>query len=209
MFDIGVLKDLAKAIEAGSKALQAFVETMKDVVASGARAYDAVAARRTRADLLMLTRSLTRFAAESNIRVVASIDEYLAKPDPTEDDWRAVTRELSGALERLRELMARVEAEQSAFVATRAYREVLETLVQRRLLLEKLAASPPPEGEAAMAELRRVNRRYKRLMKDLRAAIDALNDHLGESFLNAQPTRVVADYAGVGGGWPETEPDRP
>jgi hypothetical protein len=175
---IAILTDLVSAIGAAGEAISKLTAGFKDLVVAGKDSYKYVAAARERDRLIDLSRRTTNLIAAQNIRVVESLDQYLAERNPTQDDWAKVVRNIEATLGSVQKLLADVQAEDGSFVLEPAFLTLNQTLSSRASLLTQLAAMPAPSSKKELSILRQASEKYKLLIANAREAVTQLNAYI-------------------------------
>jgi hypothetical protein len=182
--NISVFKDLGEVLKAASEAIGEFIKAITSAASSATQAYNDLAARRERRDLVNLSARLTNLGSEFNNPVVRSIEEYIAQEQPTILDWQAVQHGFQGAIEEVASILTNVKNERSEFVLHPAYAQLSAGLHTRAQLLEKLAHMEPPTEPEELQALNTIREQYNLLITQLREAVRALNTYLGEEYYN-------------------------
>lgn len=172
---ISIFKDLIEAIGAAGDSLKKITDGFKHLIESGVAGYDAAAARLTYSDLKEVSKAATVLAG-SQTQVVDPIDSYLDNPSPT--GWDDLRQRFTSVLLTVNALLERVKRNQSDFILEPAYKKLHTALVARASLLTKLQDLPPPTTQEELALLRQARDRYSRLLRELNAAHDQLNEYL-------------------------------
>jgi len=175
---VAILTDLVKAIGAAGDAISKLTAGFKELVIAGKDSYTYVAAARERDRLIDLSRRTTNLIATQNIQVVESLDQYLAKRHPTQDNWAKVVRNIEATLGSVRELLADVQAVDGSFVLESAFLTLNQTLASRASLLSQLATMPAPTSKEELTLLRQANAKYKLLIEIAREAVTQLNAYI-------------------------------
>jgi hypothetical protein len=175
---IAILTDLVEAIGAAGEAISRLTAGFKDLVVAGRDSYKYVAAARERDRLIDLSRRTTNLIVSQNIRVVESLDQYLAERNPTQDDWAHVVFNIEATLRSVQELLADVQSEDGSFVLEPAFLTLNQTLSSRAALLTQLAAMPAPSSKDELSLLRKASAKYKVLIANAREAVAQLNAYI-------------------------------
>ncbi|MBB1075764.1 hypothetical protein HUU62_15245 [Rhodoferax sp. 4810] len=178
---IAILTDLVKAIGAAGEAVSKLTAGFKDLVVAGNDSYKYVAAARERDRLINLSRRTTNLLVSPNMRVVASLDNYLAVANPTQGDWEQVVFNLESTLGTVRELLIDVQAEDGNFVLEPAFLTLNQTLSSRALVLSRLSTMPAPSTPEELALLQKASAEYKLLIANAREAVSQLNVYIKNS----------------------------
>ncbi|WP_094697265.1 hypothetical protein [Aeromonas sp. A35_P] len=175
---ITLLTDLVNAIGAAGEAVSKLTAGFKDLVVAGKDSYKYVAAARERDRLISLSRRTTNLIVSQNIRVVESLDQYLAERNPTQDSWARVIWNIEATLGSVQELLTDVQSEDGSFVLEAAFLTLNQTLSSRVSLLTQLATIPAPSSKEELALLRQASAKYKLLIENAREAVTQLNTYI-------------------------------
>jgi uncharacterized membrane protein YccC len=189
---VSVLKDAAEVVKATSEAIKALVEALGAAVAGGGRGLERAALRRERRRLVDLSVRLTILAGRTNYDVTSSLDEYLALREPSDRDWLAILETFDISLVEVQEVLADFEKSRDGFVLDVAYVSISEGLYARTRILEQVRSLERPTGPDAVAQLHRINAEYKKLRRQMRKAVRALNEYIGEEHLNRLSDEQIA-----------------
>lgn len=171
-------------IGACGNAIASITDGIKHLVETGATGYDYIAARREHKRLRDLSAYATNLMATSQVPVIRSIDEYLARPNPNELEWGAIRAGIAGVTEGVQHILEDVRKERSDFVLEETYLTIIETLHGRISLFDKILMLPQPKTEQEREALEVINTEYKRLLKEFRKAIQQLNLYLKQKKLS-------------------------
>lgn len=183
------------AIEAVSKVLKDTGEALADFSNNLAKTlhnafviYDNVAARRDVAQLKKISQDMAISVATKQSLIVTSIDDYISytrgtngKPFPESDRdyaWQAIKENIETAVTGVRKLLSDVRDVDSKLVTNKAYLDMLESLGNRGLALDKLnrlANLPPPSTPDELTSLEGLSRNYRALLATAKSTIQELN----------------------------------
>jgi hypothetical protein len=159
-----------------AEALRALTEMLNNVanlVRSGDKGWEYLAARRMRARLVNIcARSTWTVSGQS------TLDLYLLENDPTHAHWSAVTQELEHVLHDVNAVLDDLRNEHSDFVLDSAYEKLVSVLRRESVVLATLAHQPQPETQEAQATVRRLNNAYKLFQQQYHAAVGELGKYL-------------------------------
>lgn len=175
---IAILTDLVKAIGAAGEAISKLTDGFKTLVVAGNDSYKYVAAERERSRLIDISRRTAQLIARQNVAVIESIDQYLASPRRTQQDWTRVILNVEATLSAVQLLLKDVQEEDGSFVLEPAYLTLNQVLSGRVRLLGRLAAMPPPESSDELELLRQANEKYKVLVARAIEAVGQLNAYV-------------------------------
>lgn len=172
---IAILTDLVKAIGAAGEAISKLTAGFKDLVVAGRDSYKYVAAARERDRLIDISRRTANLIASQNVRVVASLDQYLAERKPTQEGWAQVVRNVEATLLAVQQLLTDVQSEDGSFVLEPAFLTLNQTLSSRAALLTQLATMSAPTTKEELTLLRQASAAYKVLIANAKEAVAQLN----------------------------------
>lgn len=174
----GMIRDAAILVTAAAEALGKVADSLKTFVVTGYQGYSFVAAQRQHERLKDISARATDLANTKQALVTRSIDEYLAKPNPTQSDWLEVTDRIERATLGVTELLRDIRNERSDLVLEEAYSKLLDSLQSRSLMLNKLSRLPPPSSPEERDALIQLNVQYKALLEAFRNTIRELNAYI-------------------------------
>lgn len=175
---IAILTDLVDAIGAAGEAISKITAGFKDLVIAGKDSYKYVAAERERSRLIDISRRTATLIASQNSSLVASLDEYIAKRVPGEEDWAQVSKNVGITLLAVQELLSDVQNEDGSFVLEPAFLTLNQTLSSRVSLLTRLTGMSAPRTKEERELLRRASANYKALIKNATDAVAQLNAYV-------------------------------
>ncbi|MBP6096015.1 MAG: hypothetical protein KBF58_13280 [Methyloversatilis sp.] len=175
---LAILTDFVKAIGAAGDAISKLTEGFRTLVVAGKDSYKYVAAEREQSRLIDISRRTTELIAKHNIAVIESIDQYIAAPKRTQQDWTRVVLNVEATLGAVQQLLMDVEREDGSFVLEPAYLTLNQVLSGRARLLGQLAAMPAPESAEELALLGQANEKYRVLVDRATAAVSQLNAYV-------------------------------
>jgi sporulation protein YlmC with PRC-barrel domain len=171
-----ILTEVAKALGELGDSVVKITDGVKHVVVTGGEGVSFVLAKKTKSELKELSAVSTQFAAQQNIRVVQSIDEYLEYPNTR--DWPVIQQKLSDVLLRGTELLSEWNEERSDFIVESSYIQLVESLNARVSILQKLSSMEAPTTKKELEALSEVNEKYKALIKQFKNAVQELNTYI-------------------------------
>ena len=177
---IAVLHELVAVLGAAGEAVSKLTTGFKEMVGAGSAEYDQAAAERERDRLIDISRRTTNLIVSMNIRLVQSLDDYLALRNPSDEDWARVIGNVNSTLGSVHTLLADVQAERSEFVLEPAFLLLNRTLAARSSLLLELAALPAPATDEEREVLAEASEKYKVLIANAEQALKELNAYLKE-----------------------------
>lgn len=175
---LAVLTDFVKAIGAAGEAISKLTEGFRTLVVAGNDSYKYVAAEREKSRLIDISRRTTELIARHNIAVIESIDQYIASPKRTQQDWTRVVLNVEATLSAVQRLLLDVQGENGSFVLEPAYLTLNQVLSGRVRLLGQLAAMAPPESAEELALLAQANENYRVLVDRATEAVGQLNAYV-------------------------------
>jgi len=173
-----VYRQVIEMVAACGDAIAKITDGIKHAVETGVAGYDYVAARREHKRLRDLSAGATYLSRTWQALTVADIDEYLAKPKPTEADWGTIRVVIVNIATGVQGILGDVRRERSDFVLEETYSKITETLHGRILLLDELLRIPQPKTKKEKEALKMINTEYKRLLNEFQKAIQQLNLYL-------------------------------
>jgi hypothetical protein len=160
--------DIANLLAAAADGVAKFGDSIAHLVQLGVAGYDAVAARKARAELVELRAALVGFVSGANMPLLKAIDDYVdANPRPSPEVlgqwWIAILDKVDFALAQVRTLLVEVEHVRSDFVLQTAYSQLNIALGSRSPILFELHKIPPPVQPDELNALRKLGIDYRRL----------------------------------------------
>lgn len=171
-----ILTEVAKALGDLGDSIVKITDGIKHVVVTSKEGVSFVLAKKTKSELKDLSATSTQFAAQQNVSVIQSIDEYLEFPNYR--DWPVVQQKLNDVLFRGTELLTEWNEERSDFIVESSYTQLLETLNARVNILQRLNSMEAPTEKKELEALREVNERYKALVQQFKNAVQELNVYI-------------------------------
>ncbi len=178
MTRIAIFKDAVGAVGAAGDAIAKITDGVRHLVVTGVSGYKYVSAEREYNRLRDISARGTNLAGIQQQAIVRSIDEYLAKPDPTAADWDFIRLRIQQVIVDVKRLLDDVRTERSDFVLEEAYGKLGDSLGSRSIMLDKISRLPQPITQQERDEVAKLNKEYKRLLANFRAAIEQLNLYL-------------------------------
>jgi hypothetical protein len=178
---LNLFKDAVEAVEAAGDAVISLTDAIKHLVVTGSGGYDYVAAARERNRLKDLSARSTNLVSLKQAVVVRNIDEYLEKPNPSNADWDNIKFGVQSVINDVKVLLTDIREERSDFVLEEAYAKLGNTLQQRSIVLDKIAALPKPSNPEELEQLQQINLQYKRLIAAFQEAVKQLNIYIKQS----------------------------
>jgi hypothetical protein len=156
-----------------------------------------LSARATQERLRDISARLTFLSEYKNVRVIASVDEYIEEwehatksgtaaltesaASTLKNAWSTLIAHVKATLMQVRALLGDLERERSDLVTQSVYQDLIKTLGGRSSLLEALSNSSAPTTPAEIDALRVVSENYKALRDNLLKAIQAINAYIHNS----------------------------
>ena len=176
--NLNLFRDAVEAVEAAGDAIISLTDGIKHLIATGTDGYDYVAAKRERNRLKDLSARSTNLISLKQTLVVQTIDEYLAKPNPSNADWDNIKFGVQSVIIDVKLLLSDVRDERSDFVLEDAYGKLGNTLQQRSVVLDRISALPKPTTPEELEQLKQMNLQYKRLIAAFQDAVKQLNEYI-------------------------------
>lgn len=175
---LALFKELVDAVGAAGDAIAKVTDGIAHLVETGNEGWSYISAHNTYSRLIDVSARATNLAGNRQVAVVNSIDEYLAKQNPSAYDWDTVRSAIGKVVVEVKALLDHLNSERSDFVREDAYSTLVQTLAARTSLLDRLATLPQPTTPEERAALGEINERYKQLLANFREAIKELNEYL-------------------------------
>jgi hypothetical protein len=191
------LSSLGKALREAADAIGELGDNIAHLASLGRPGWAAVSARATQERLRDISARLTFLSEYKNVRVIASLDEYIhewesktksgtaalteSAASTLKNAWSTLIAHVKATLMQVQALLGDLERERSDLVTQRVYRELIKTLGGRSSLLESLSNSSAPTTPAEIDALRVVSVNYKALRDNLLKAIQAINAYIHAS----------------------------
>lgn len=170
------LTEIAKAFGQAGESLGKIANGFSELVKHGLKSYSLISAKMTSERLKDLSAKSTQLLITQSAGVSGSLGNYLGNPDPK--NWEAVTMRMEEVLREVNELLAVVKEERSDFVLEQTYFDMVSTLQSRDATLQRLIKLPPPTTKAELAELKKVDDQYQKLVNNLHKAVKELNAYI-------------------------------
>jgi hypothetical protein len=191
------LSSLGKALREAADAIGELGDNIAHLASLGRQGWDAVSARATQERLRDISARLTFLSEYKNVRVIASLDEYIHKwesetnsgtaaltesaASTLKNAWSTLIARVKATLMQVQALLGGLERERSDLVTQSVYQDLIKTLGGRSSLLESLSNSSAPTTPAEIDALRVVSVNYKALRDNLLKAIQAINAYIRAS----------------------------
>jgi hypothetical protein len=181
---IAILREIISAIGDAGEAISKLTAGVKDMLVAGTEGFDFVSARRDKGRLKdILSRNYVSMTVKQSY-VVQSLDEYLQKPNPSDEDWDEVAQKIKSTLKTLNEIFSDVKSENSNFVLDKSFKDLVTSLANRTSTLNKLSEISPPFSANERGLLFEISRAYKKLLSKAAVAHDELADYLSKNSKN-------------------------
>lgn len=171
------LARMSRDVASAASAIFRFSQSIHGLNAAGYASHDDDAARRELAALRALTAEGKQLP-QSQMAMIADLDEYLESPNRTVADWERIVKGIAETMLRVKSFVEALSLERSDFVLEAAYDQLLQTVHARSRVLVKLVALPPPVTDAECEQVRELSARYKVLLLSFQEGVRALNDYL-------------------------------
>jgi hypothetical protein len=184
------LSSLGKALREAADAIGELGDNIAHLASLGRQGWDAVSARATQERLRDISARLTFLSEYKNVRVIASLDEYIHEwESETKSGTAALTESAASTLKNawstliahVKATLMQVQALLGDLVTQSVYQDLINTLGGRSSLLESLSNSPAPTTPAEIDALQVVSVNYKALRDNLLKAIQAINAYIHAS----------------------------
>ncbi|WFU19940.1 hypothetical protein [Bradyrhizobium sp. CB3481] len=170
---------IAAAAEFLSKAAESIAklgDSVAHISQLGTQGYDAVAARRTHAELIELRKKLLTLVHASNFSFSNRIQEYLK--NPSDRGWDAVITQIAEVGTQVNTLLESLGSTRSDFVLEEAYSTLQQALSGRASILVQLRSISRPTSPEELAALEQMAKEYSRLSRETLAATNKLADYI-------------------------------
>lgn len=178
---INLFKDAVEAVDSAGDAIISLTDAFAHLIATGSKAYDVVSAKNDYNRLIDLSARSTNLVNLKNVVVVESIDDYLAKDNPSNYDWDSLKQGIQSVMGDVKLLLSDIKEERSDFVLEDAYSKMGKTLKSRSVILEKIAVLPKPNSKEELEQLGKLNEKYKKLIDSFSKATEQLNEYIKQS----------------------------
>lgn len=190
---IGILAvgEIAGAIGSAAEAVGKLAENLRIALVEGLKIWDIGTARLARDRMIEFSKTLTFFAVAEQAPLALTLDTYIDNWEDRQRDgltaadkanlqgkWAEIKVKLERVLKGVETMLASLNREDGLFVATPAYKDLVETLGGRVNLLGRLRKVDPPMTSPEIARLREVAAAYDVLRANLRKAGDMLDAYV-------------------------------
>jgi hypothetical protein len=184
------LGELGKVLGAAADAIAKLGDSIAHLISLGVRGWDDVSARSTRKRLISISAKLTVMGGRGNMGVIESLRTYIRAYEGRESLegytqqqlWNELLSKLGAALPEVESLFTQLARDRSDLVTQDIYRDLIDALNARTMILEGLSRSVAPTSIAEIDALREAAEKYDALHRKLYLTIDSLHRYIGDSF---------------------------